>query len=83
MRRLLRVHSTSGDVLGTCWCQVERRKRFLLSRWHKRTQLDIDFGARWLSIGVDRHSRHWRLIAYISPDATPVHLDARGLKVGD
>lgn len=54
--------------------------RFMLFRWHKRTQLDIRLRRGFLSLGLDRR-RGWRSIAYWSPDATPVHPKARGLGV--
>jgi hypothetical protein len=57
-------------------------KRFMLFRWWRRTQLDIRLHASFLSVGLDRR-RGWRPIAYWSPDATPMHPAARGLKVGD
>lgn len=67
-------------------------RRFMLFRWWRRTQLDIRLRASFLSLGLDRRRgphpdkpirRGWRLIAYWSPDATPMHPRARGLKVGD
>jgi hypothetical protein len=48
-----------------------------LFRWWKRTQLDIEWRGGWLSLGLNRRGR-WGLIAYWSPDATPVHPAARG-----
>lgn len=41
-----------------------------LFRWHKRTQLDIEFRGGFLSLGI----------AYWSPDATPMHPRTRGLR---
>jgi hypothetical protein len=49
-----------------------------LFRWAKRTQFDMPCRAGWLSLGLDR-TRRWRLVAYWSPDATPMHPRARGL----
>lgn len=63
--------------------QSVKHKRFMLFRWHKRTQLDVRLEGRFLSLGLDRRGPRWRVIAYVSPDATPVHPAARGLKVGD
>jgi hypothetical protein len=54
-------------------------KRVHLFRWWKRTQVDIDLGSQWLCLGIDRHGV-WQPIAYLSPDATPVHREARGWK---
>jgi hypothetical protein len=54
-------------------------KRVHLFRWWKRTQVDIDLGSQWLCFGIDRHGV-WQPIAYLSPDATPVHREARGWK---
>lgn len=55
-------------------------------RWWRHWQIDIALGRRrWFSIGVNwrpRFKDEWawpRLIAYYSPDATPVHPKARGL----
>lgn len=58
--------------------------RFTLYRWWKRTQLDVQLGRGYLSLGVDRRPPvavciPWRPIAYYSPDATPAHPRARGL----
>lgn len=61
-------------------------RRVALFRWWKRTQLDIRLKNGFLSLGLDRRAPRWashlrwRLIAYYSPDATPVHPRARGLK---
>lgn len=61
-------------------------KRVMLFRWWRRTQLDIQLGNGFLSLGLDRTTPRrlswfsWRLVAYYSPDATPVHPRARGLK---
>lgn len=57
-----------------------------LFRWHRRTQLDIEWRSGWLSLGWTWVRRQewrrspwlWRPIAYWSPDATPVHPGARG-----
>jgi hypothetical protein len=56
-----------------------------LFRWWRRTQLDIELRAGFLSLGLDRRTPRgalfpWRLIAYYSPDATPIHPRSRGLK---
>jgi len=51
----------------------------MLFRWHKRTQIDIPFRSGFLSLGLDRHDP-WRVIAYWSPNATPVHPRARGFR---
>lgn len=48
-----------------------------LFRWHKRTQLDVEWRGGWLSLGLDWR-RRLRPIAYWSPDATPAHPAARG-----
>lgn len=61
---------------------VELGRKAHLFRWYRRTQLDIQWGGGWLSVGLDRHQFPWRPIAYWSPDATPVHPRARGLKGG-
>jgi hypothetical protein len=59
-------------------------KRIMLFRWWKRTQLDIQVGYGFLCLGLDRGTPrwmsrlNWRLIAYYSPDATPVHPRAKG-----
>ncbi len=59
-------------------------KRITLFRWWKRTQLDIQVGNGFLSLGLDRTTPRWmsrltwRPIAYYSPDATPVHPRAKG-----
>lgn len=50
-----------------------------LFRWYRHTQFDIKIRNGWLSLGLDRTRPGWRLIAYTSPDATPVHPKARGL----
>lgn len=61
-------------------------RRVAVFRWWKRTQLDIQLQSGFLSLGLDRRTPRWasrlswRLIAYYSPDATPVHPRARGLK---
>lgn len=61
-------------------------KRIALFRWWKHTQLDIRLKSGFLSLGLDRRTPRWvspiswRLIAYYSPDATPVHPRGRGLK---
>jgi hypothetical protein len=52
-----------------------------LFRWWKRTQLDIDCRGGWLSLGLDRRDR-WKPIAYWSPDATPMHSQAKGIGRG-
>lgn len=52
--------------------------RLYFFRWWKRTQLDIRLRRGYLSLGLDRRDG-WRVIAYTSPDATPVHPAARGL----
>lgn len=58
-------------------------KRIMLFRWWKRTQLDIQLGNGFLCLGLDRTTPrwmsrlNWRLIAYYSPDATPVHPRAK------
>lgn len=49
-----------------------------LFRWYRHTQFDIQTRNGWLSLGLDRRDG-WRLIAYTSPDATPMHPKARGL----
>lgn len=61
-------------------------KRIMLFRWWKRTQVDIRIGGGFLSLGLDRTTPRWlsrfswRPIAYYSPDATPTHRCARGIK---
>lgn len=60
-----------------------KHSRFYLFRWWKRTQLDIRLGSGFLSVGLDRRAKWPRVIGYWSPDSTPVHPQARGLKVGD
>lgn len=55
-------------------------KRIMLFRWWKRTQIDIQIGTGFLSLGLDRTTPRWCPVAYYSPDATPTHPRARGLK---
>jgi hypothetical protein len=55
------------------------RRRVHLFRCWRHTQLDVEWRGGFLSLGLDRHGP-WRPIAYWSPDATPVHPLARGLK---
>lgn len=54
------------------------RKAYLF-RWHRHWQLDMPCASGWLSLGLS-----WRYgvrpIAYWSPDATPVHPRAKGLR---
>lgn len=52
-------------------------KRFILFRWRRRWQLDIRLRASFLSLGLDWREG-WRPVAYWSPDATPMHPQARG-----
>lgn len=54
------------------------RNRLYLFRWWRHTQLDVRLRSRYLSLGLDWR-RAPRLIAYVSPDATPCHALARGL----
>lgn len=60
--------------------------RLSLYRWSKRTQIDIELRNGFLCLGLDRRTPRWmsrlswRLIAYYSPDATPVHPHSRGLR---
>ena len=61
-------------------------KHVMLFRWWKRTQVDIQIGKGFLCVGLDRTTPRWlsrfswRPVAYYSPDATPTHPRARGLK---
>lgn len=56
----------------------ERPQRLMLFRWHRHWQLDIRLQRGFLCLGTNWRDRY-QLIAYWSPDATPMHRLARGL----
>ena len=57
-----------------------------LFRWYRHWQLDAPtWPVGWLSLGFKSERRSgtrfgpWRPVAYWSPDATPLHPQARGI----